>query len=282
MRPRRAEAKRALASLLVLVVIAAGAVAYASFSRQPSTPTSRSLSSSAITTLPSSSAGGGTTGQTTSPVPSLTSFSPTKTITVGTQSVGATVGAPYLLYPCNCSVYPLPGRAFPTLHDLVQDSVVWLANVTSTTTVSVKGVPFTSYNITNIETLYSDGIPNSNATGHVAEVAWVGGTIGRTTMNGVGYPTLKIGSLYVFFFGPYSFDPGASGFSLGPPPFGDYWNGFDGGLAAATTGGAQGLFYVQDGKVYSLDNLFPQDDAWLPVKANGEPLSQFITEIRSA
>jgi hypothetical protein len=188
----------------------------------------------------------------------------------------------YPLHPCNCSVYPLPANVFPTLHDLVNNSVIWLANVTSSTTISVRGVPFTAYNITNIETLYSGGIANYNATGGVGEVAWVGGTVNGTTMNAVGYPTLKVGSLYVFFIGPYSFNPGVAIVPIGPPPFGDYWFQFDGGLADATTGGAQGLFYVQDGQVYSLNNLYPVDDAWLPVQVNGVPLSQFISDIQSA
>ncbi len=147
----------------------------------------------------------------------------------------------------------------------------------SSTTVSVKGVPFTTYNITNVETIHGyDAAP-----GTVAETAWVGGTVNGTTMNGVGYPALNVGSLYVFFFGPYSFNPNATSYSIGPPPFGNYWYQFDGGLAHATTGGAQGLFYVRDGNVYSLNNLYPTDDAWLPVQVNGVPLSQFIFEIQS-
>jgi hypothetical protein len=211
----------------------------------------------------------------------VSSSSSITTITVGTLEQGGTI-ADYRLHPCNCSVLPLRGNPFPTLPDLVDNSVVWLANVTSRATISVKGVSFTTYNVTDIETLAHDGIANYNATGQVAEMAWVGGTANGTTMNGVGYPTLNVGSLYVFFFGPYSFNPNASSYSIGPPPFGNYWLQFDGGLAAATTGGAQGLFYVRDGDVYSLNNLYPTDDAWLPVQVNGVPLSQFISEVQSA
>jgi hypothetical protein len=83
-------------------------------------------------------------------------------------------------------------------------------------------------------------------------------------MNLTGYPTLSVGTSYVFFLTQKS-------------PIQDIYSNF-----TPTTGAAQGLFYIQDGNVYSLDNMYPQADAWLPVKANGVPLSEFVAEVQAA
>ena len=53
-------------------------------------------------------------------------------------------------------------------------------------------------------------------------------------------------------------------------------------MLSVTTGGPQGLFRVQGGNVYSLDNTYPQADSWLPVKADGIPLAQFEAEVEAA
>ena len=268
--PARPPSSRVATGIIIIVLLVAGALYAYSFETRR-TPQSQSISSASPFPGSSVSSNSSTT----------TSSGTAKTITVGIQESGGVI-TEYPLHPCNCSVEPLRGAVFPNLQDLVDSSVVLLGNVTSRTTVSVDGVPFTTYNVTNIQTLAHVGIANYSASGQVAEMAWVGGTVNGTTMNAVGYPTLGIGALYILFFGPYSFNPSELTYSYGAPGFGDYWLQFDGGSAASTTGGPQGLFYVQDGKVYSLDNLYPQDDSWLPVKAEGVPLSEFVAEVQSA
>jgi hypothetical protein len=47
----------------------------------------------------------------------------------------------------------------------------------------------------------------------------------------------------------------------------------------ASVDGPQGMFYVQAGKSYSFDNVYPQADSWLPIKADGVPLAQFVSDI---
>jgi len=200
---------------------------------------------------------------------SLQSTFETSTVTLGTIASGGVVTQYSLHQACNCTVY-IPQPIYPTLNQLVQASpTVWLANVTMETNLIVNGLPFMLYNISNIETLYSAATykapPGANAS-----FAWIGGTVNETTMLASGYPTLIVGATYVFFF------PTSAGYNLYP-----YWGYIEGGSALSTTGGAQGLYYVQGGNVFSLDNMYPQADAWLPVKLDGTPLAQFILELQS-
>jgi len=184
------------------------------------------------------------------------------------------------LYPCNCSVYVHP-VLFPALQDLVKYSpLIWLANVTSVTVVAVKGAPFTLYTIEAIKDLTGYPAASESPPGSLAEAAWFGGTANGTTMTPVGYPTLNVGGTYIFFL--TAVDTGIAVPDLTP----SYWEYLPSNPDAAyegsvfvTTGGAQGLFNIRDGKVYSLDNMFPQADSWLPVKVDGLPLSAFESEI---
>jgi len=56
---------------------------------------------------------------------------------------------------------------------------------------------------------------------------------------------------------------------------------FPAGAVLMTPGGPQGLFYIQGGNVYSMDNMYPQADSWIPTKVSGVPLSQFVQEIQA-
>lgn len=85
-------------------------------------------------------------------------------------------------------------------------------------------------------------------------------------MSITGYPTLSVGQSYVLFLA----------FRVCTNELADLFN------ASVTTGGPQGLFSVQGGNVYSLDNTYPQADSWLPVKADGIPLAQFEAMVQAA
>jgi hypothetical protein len=178
------------------------------------------------------------------------------------------------LYPCNCSLYAIP-TIFPTLQDMIENStVIWLAKVTAVTVVAVKGAPFTVYSIEAVKDL--DVYPGESPSppGALADVAWFGGTVNGTTMTPVGYPTLSVGESYIFFLTPETTVPNLDT---------DYWQYLpstpDFPFTLSTTGGAQGLFNIGDGKVYSLDNMYPQADSWLHVKVDGLPLQAFESEI---
>jgi hypothetical protein len=178
-----------------------------------------------------------------------------------------------LVFPCNCSinlsqVWPW----YKTLGALKSASdAVEVAQVTSEQTVGVNVstdvggpveglVPVTIYNAT-VTTVLS-GV-SSPKVGDWQLVAQIDGTVGGTTMNVTGYPTLSVGQFYVFFLTSESPIPNLYG------------------VASITTGGAQGLFLIQGGNVYSLDNMYPQADAWLPVKVPGVPLAEFTQEVQS-
>jgi hypothetical protein len=165
--------------------------------------------------------------------------------------------------PANCTLN-LP---WPTTYDgmsaLVSASdYIGLANVTAVSTDDVAGVPLLVYNITVIQNLVQDNIVSA---GSNLTVAQIGGTANGITMQVGGYPTLVVGHTYVFFLQQ------TETYLI------QYY-----GLYPVTVGGPQGLFYVQNGKVFSLDNMYPQADSWLPVKAAGVPLAQFIQEVQSA
>jgi len=190
------------------------------------------------------------------------------------SSVSEEINWEFLVRPCNCSV-DLSQKGwsqYDTLHDLAANSsAIIVGNVTSEETAGVNDsalfgggkmplVPVTYYNVT-VSSVLTKG--SGLEPGHSLIVPQVGGTIDHTTMNVTGYPTLSIGHSYVFFLTRDTHIPEI---------YADY---------LVTTGAAQGLFYIQGGKVYSLDNMYPKADAWLLVKAAGVPLSQFIAEVQA-
>ncbi len=197
-----------------------------------------------------------------------------------TTSASTTLSATTIeevLGPCNCTVV-IPWASLHSYNSIsiltASSGSVVAANVTSERTVGEKvdpgyagdfpanaRVPVTLYNISVVQVL---SVPKgSNLTaGDSFIITQIGGTYGATTMSVSGYPALTFGSEYVLFVGlPGSFLPW-------------YYEGY------VTVGGPQGLFYVEGGKVYSLNNMYPQADSWLPVKANGVPLTQFASEIQ--
>jgi hypothetical protein len=153
---------------------------------------------------------------------------------------------------------------------------ILVGNVTEAYTALSDGVPVNLYNVTVTELLKqptNDLLPTFNGAVQVGEV---GGTAtGYNNMTVVGYPTLKVGQTYVFFLTP----------SAGADPRSPFMREINlslpGVLVEMTQEGPQGLFYVQGGKVYSLDMMYPQADSWIPTKVSGVPLSQFIQEIES-
>jgi len=249
--------KEGLAALVAILVLASFGIGYLSGSTAASTKTITSTASE--TTLVSF------------PPPIYTTRSITSTATFGTA-------AAVWIIPCNCTLNLSRGDwpEYSTMQDLASHSTaIIVGSVTSEGTIGVNEsgpaeenvglVPVTDYNVTIIAVLFDDGnhfgIPLSNGTWTI--VPQVGGTFGHTTMNVTGYPTLSVGMSYVFFLQQSSIE-------------GNLYDGL------TTTGGAQGLFYIQGGNVYSLDNMYPQADSWLPVKANGVPLAQFVQQIQSA
>jgi len=205
---------------------------------------------------------------------SLSNSTSTKTVLMGTLTQDGLLTVGYLEEPCNCAV-DVPTQTYSTLDALIQNSGVVLDNVTSARVVSVNGFPFTLCNITVIEALVPSS-PNGYEApaGTTGTLAWIGGTVNGTTMTGNGFPTLKVGGTYIMFLTP-SF----------PSGFIPYWTQVDNqsidGTAYIPAGGAEGLFYVQNGQVFSLDNIYPQTDGWIPVKADGTPLNQFISQLQS-
>jgi len=197
------------------------------------------------------------------------------------------------LYPCNCSYdFSWGWRTYQTLGALKAASVaIVVAQVTSARTVGYNVssdlaqfsnppadlglVPVTGYNIT-VTTVASGG---ANLLGTSFLVAEIGGTANGTTMSISGYPALSVGQSYVFFISIATCAPAGTSeipdiyHAVYPPP--TYFT-------STTTGGPQGLFTLQGGNVYSLDITYPQADAWLPVKADGIPLAQFVAEVQAA
>jgi hypothetical protein len=218
---------------------------------------------------------------------SVSSISPKSSVYVGGSSKETTKLD--FLYPCNCS-YNL-GWAWPaynTLSELKSASgTIVVAEITSTRTLGVNisyfpspvypaprsPIPVTAYNITITTVLFGgpDLKPGVDLT-----VAQIGGAANGTTMSIVGYPTLSVGLSYIFFLSPSSDVLGAVS------ELATLYDAVSPSFTLITTAGPQGLFYVQGGMVYSLDNMYPQDDAWLPVKADGVPLAQFILEVQNA
>lgn len=164
----------------------------------------------------------------------------------------------------NCT-FNLPWPIYQTLGDLKNASpFVVVANVSSASVTSVDGVPVTAYQLSVITNIEGPGV-NKSAGMTTLPMAQIGGTANGTTVSVQGYPTLSVGSTYVLFLN----GPG----SLYPAYYGGY---------LTSVGGPQGTFLVQRGQVYSLDTLYPHVDAWLSVKADGVPLSQFISEVQGS
>lgn len=200
------------------------------------------------------------------------SYSSSNSTASGITTASTDTGVENIIPPCNCSdnlhrIWP----TYNTLWALTNASeVVVIANVTSADTIGVNEtsliytealLPVTVYNIT-ITTVISP-TDSSYEPGSQLSVAQIGGTFDHTTMNLTGYPTLSAGYSYVFFLTTQISIPLA-------------YNGF-----FLTAGGPQGLFYIQGGDVYSLNNMY-QADSWFQVTASGTPLSQFVTEVQSA
>jgi hypothetical protein len=174
-------------------------------------------------------------------------------------------------------------RPQQTLSTLTNASTfIFVGIVAAEWTVAYGTVPVTLYNITMTDVLKNSTvatIPTSNGFSVVGEA---GGTAANSTVSLEGYPTLNVGGMYVFFVSP------AGGMSYGSyaqfpdtPFMQEVDLSFDGAVLM-TQDGPQGLFYVQNGNVYSLDNMYPQADSWIPTKVSGVPLSQFVQEIQAA
>ncbi len=193
----------------------------------------------------------------------------------------------HFLNPCNCS-YDLSWAwsTYNTLSALKSAAnVIVVAQVTATHTVGVNVsnfsfgsfatseglIPVTGYNIT-VTTVMS-GSPK--LVGSALSVAQIGGASNGTTASVAGYPALSVGQSYVFFLSTLGCVLG------GTNELSSLYASID-PTAFITTGGPQGLFSIQGGAVYSLDNTYLQADSWLPVKADGVPLAQFVTEVQSA
>lgn len=156
---------------------------------------------------------------------------------------------------------------------------VVVGNVTSSLTVAVGDVPVTLYNVT-VTTFVKGG----EEIGTNFVMGEVGGAADNKTMAVNGYPTLAVGAAYVLFVTPAGGLYSSNGTARLPnAPFtnevGEAGAPY---LVYMTQGGPEGLFYVQDGNVYSLDNMYPQADSWLPVKAPGVPLAQFVQEVQES
>jgi hypothetical protein len=218
-------------------------------------------------------------------------------VTVGTTSISASssghtetlrAAETYILpESCQNCVANVPWAevttTYPTLQNLENAaSVAVIGNVTSASTVTVRGVPVTLYEVTISTMLKNDSYFPALAAGMTIPVGQVGGAAGNETMALNGYPTLVQGDTYVLFLNPAGGIVVGNSNSVNPgAPFEDYV-GAVGFVAYMTQGGPQGLFYVQGGNVYSLDNVYPQADSWLPIRVSGVPTSQFVQEILSA
>lgn len=217
---------------------------------------------------------------------SLTSSSSSVASTSTTRSSQSTAlsisfGDPVFPKSCpnGCVVnfsWPDSSTVYSSMPSLINASwFIFVGNVTGAWTTIVENDPITLYNVTATETLkivdsfgYIPMIGNNSS-----QVAEGGGKAGNNTYSLEGYPTLTVGATYVFFLSP-SGDVNA--------PFADRANiSYPPGLVLMTPGGPQGLFYVQGGNVYSLDNMYPQADSWIPTKVSGVPLSQFVQEIQA-
>lgn len=212
-----------------------------------------------------------------------TSSESTLSSTTSTETTYITTST-HIFVPCNCSInLDWAWPTYNTLNSLISASeFVVVANVTSALTVGVnasaeagpgvKGLfPVTGYNITVISVISNlvGGTPGPQI-GSNTTIVQIGGTDGGTTTSILGYPSLSVGQSYVLFLTTYG--------NL----FANFYGSVNHGFNYITAGGPQGLFYVKEGKVYSLDNLYPQADAWLPVKASGVPLQQFTSEVQAS
>ena len=260
----------AIASLVI--VAAASTFALVEFSHLPKTgvtsePASRTSGASSSSDVSSSNNTQGSTSQSTS-------------------TITATADSQQLSCSENCSVaveWSYLTTPYQSLASMASSSeYVIVGNVTGAWTVSVRGdTPIELYNITTVMAVKGSLLnPNDEFT-----VGEVGGAAGNKTITLDGYPTLHVGSEYVLFLytagGVCCNSKGEV--TLPNSPFNSYVEVSDqNALVFMTQGGPQGLFYVQDGNVYSLDNMYPQADAWLPTKVSGVPLTQFVEEIQSA
>jgi hypothetical protein len=253
--------------------------------------------------------------QTTSSNSVLTSGAAVDSTSVTASNLATTIGFGISPEHCNgnCTInvpWTSVYHMYRNFTNLGGDSdFVLLANVSSESTVPINGIPVTSYNIKTITELLGNA---QISQGQVVQIAQVGGTANGITMNINGSSLLRVGGTYVFFLygtgGKISIvnqgvinttvsqsttvingttityqSSTTVSYSITPhDPLAQYVAPVDNGSAFISVGGPQGVFIVQGGIVYSLDHLYPQDDAWLPLKVPGVPLAQFIQEVQSA
>jgi hypothetical protein len=224
------------------------------------------------------------TGQATTESISSIETGQATTESISSIETGQATTEANLVLPCNCS-YSLNWAwpTYPVLADLKSASyAVVVAQVVSAQTAdknlsnfALSGpvtrlnvvIPITEYTI-NVTTVVS-GSSNLEPGGQLF-FAQIGGVSDGTNMSVTGYPTLFVGQSYVLFLS-------TSGSLLGYTN--ELLNLIQTGI---TTGGPQGLFSIHGGSVSSLNNMYPQADAWLPVKADGIPLAQFEAEVQAA
>jgi hypothetical protein len=273
---------RASASILVLAILAASLFTLVFVSDSHSaTNTTTTKPQESLSQLDTSAMSGSYSAITTS-----TSSTPSSVSTPAVQSAVTTTDITYtedISCPTSCMLevdWASLTKPYQTLGQLgAASEFVFLGNVTASWTVASDGGLVNLYNITTVRTLMGHPYtPNP-----VFQLGEVGGTLGNKTMSVSGYPTLTVGETYVLFVFPSGGVCCTNGKEVVPnAPFGFIVDqAFPSALPEVTQGGPQGLFYVQGGNVYSLDNLYPQADAWLPIKVDGMPLAQFISELQS-
>jgi hypothetical protein len=287
--------RRILASVATLVIVALATIAVAANYFPAKSPIGTRIDSTAL----SSSLG------------SVSAFASSSSITTKTTTSGFSIVGSNCKGNCTIDVpWTSIYHMCRNFTDLTTDSnAVLLVKVTSETAVLADGIPVTEYNITTIK----DVLGNTELQpGMEVPVLQVGGTADGVTMNIKGEQPLVVGGTYVLFLSapggittPVNQGNGAvtssesttviNGTTItfrnsatislrhsADDPLAQYVLPADDGVSQITVGCPQGIFQVQGGKVYSLDNANPQDDAWLPLKVSGMPLAQFIQEVQSA
>jgi len=173
--------------------------------------------------------------------------------------------------------------AYPTLKALANSSeLIVLGNITASRASFSGGFLVTLYDVSIVNPIKAPA--GLDTVGAVFQFGQVGGSASNETMVLGGYPSLHIGQIYVLFAEPSGGElslPSDDVIGNAPPiPFAPVVNQAS-GLAQPfiSLGGPQGLFYIANGSVYSLDNMFPNSDGWLPLKLDSVPLADFVNEV---